>query len=185
MTPEQSRQIVGLFVAAYPGAPADEATVSLWLHALEPMDFEPAKAAALDHVRTSSWWPSIADFARGITEQRRAAVRREAPRMGRCDGNGWIPSGDEFVPCAACNPWLHHQWTEGDLTSPHRPQAPKDYVMPTPCRAPAEGRPVGWTEGVRIAWNAYAAACDEQGRAPSPEASESFAAWLSAPRGAA
>jgi hypothetical protein len=168
---EEARQIVAVFVAAYPQSPADEVTVDLWVNALTCADFELAREAAAETVRTSSWWPSIAEFNGRMTGILRDRVRRAQPTgiisRIRCDGSGWFERGRGLEPCATCNPWLRAQFEEGDLHSPHRPTAPKDYVMPAPCRPTSEGTPVSHRQGPQIALAAYVEACAEQNRQPT------------------
>ena len=171
MTTDQARQIVALFVAAYPGSPADENTVALWLNALAVADYDAAHNAAMDTVRTSSWWPTIAEFNGRMTAIRRDEARRATPatidtRM-RCDGSGWIDAHDGQRPCPLCNPWLATQHAEGDLRAAHRQQAPKDYVMPAPCRQEPAGRFTPPERGFRLALEAYVEACAEEGRPPT------------------
>lgn len=171
MTHEQARQIVALLIAAYPHSPADEVTVDLWVNALLPADFELAADAAHDTVRTTSWWPTIAEFNGRMTELLRARNRRQQPTTItsriRCNGTGWFDRGAGMEPCPTCNPWLRTQFEEGDLHAEHRPRAPKDYVMPPPCSPAHEGHFVSYAQGTRIALAAYLAACAEEGREPT------------------
>lgn len=171
MTHDQARQIVALLIAAYPHSPADEVTVDLWVNALLPADFELAADAAHETVRTTSWWPTIAEFNGRMTELLRARNRRQQPTAItsriRCDGTGWFDRGAGMEPCPTCNPWLRTQFEEGDLHAEHRPRAPKDYVMPPPCRPAHDGMPLAWQQGTSRALAAYLAACAEEGREPT------------------
>jgi hypothetical protein len=168
---DQARQIVALLVAAYPQSPADEITVDLWVNALVTAEFDIAAEAVQDVVRTTAWWPSIAEFNGRMTSILRERARRAQPTAItsriRCDGTGWFDRGSGLEPCPTCNPWLRAQFEEGDLHAVHRPTAPKDYVMPAPCRPHHEGTPVAHHHGARIALAAYLDACAEQGRPPT------------------
>lgn len=176
MSPNEAAQIVAVLVAAYPASNADEATATLWANALAPADYDVAHHVVLEVVRTLSWWPSIAEFNKLMTDRHRELARtgEGAPTTRitsalRCDSSGWIDRGDGLEPCPTCNPWLRTVWENGDLGEPHvRIAAPDDYVMPAPCRRSEHGRIVGRAEGARIALAAYRESCAETGQDPTP-----------------
>lgn len=178
MNTSEAQQIVAVFVAAYPQSAADENTVALWINALQVADYDTARTAALEHVRTSNWWPTIAEFNGQMTTIRRDRARRANPSQitarVRCDGSGWFDRGNGLEPCPQCNPWLRAQFEEGDLHSAHRPAAPKDYVMPAPCRTVEFDSSVPSASGHRLALAAYLEACATEGRPPTQSIVNSF-----------
>lgn len=79
MTETEAIQIVGLFISAYPQASPDDGTVDLWVNALAVVEAEDGKQAAAEWIRTSRFFPTIADVSELLTGYRR---RRELERAG-------------------------------------------------------------------------------------------------------
>ena len=69
MTPDQSKQLVGVLMAAYANSRPTEATADIYARMIRDLDHAPAKAAVARLMTTSKFLPSIAEIRAATVDE--------------------------------------------------------------------------------------------------------------------
>lgn len=126
MTSDEARRVMGRLKGGFDKNLHDD-TYGIWLEELDPLDFSPAYAAARELVKSSKFFPSIAEF---IAEYRRHTDRQAGPRehveCRFCEG-GWVLydlDRNEWMPCQRCRVEQFGHWQRGETPpTAHKPNA--------------------------------------------------------------
>ena len=62
MNEEATLKVLGVLIAAYPRQELSDATIDVYLAALSDIDAQILRAAALDHITKSKWFPTVAEL---------------------------------------------------------------------------------------------------------------------------
>ncbi len=180
VSPTEATQLLKLLAVNYSPRPApwampemaeaDRANVlKEWVRALCQFRMAPA-LVAMEQMTANSpdWVPTLMRFRQELERASREDIReisraRNIERSRRCDGTGWMESGDGYRPCPACNPFLSERFSDGVLhvTGEEHKKAVREWAdenaMPAPCRSiDFEGSAaIPPSRGVAIAREAY------------------------------
>lgn len=89
--------IVSLLLAAYPSTNATDGTVELWVNAMSTVPEDDGKTAAMEWIRTSKFFPTIADVNEILTGYRR---KREREATNYPSLRGPLPTAEEGMQIA-------------------------------------------------------------------------------------
>jgi hypothetical protein len=188
MTPSEAVFALSSLVAATPGW--SDSTVEEYVAQLEPLT-DPNALLRATHSIARAWTemrrPPIATILESYDRECLLASNAIEPSRVHCDGSGWVPEeGEGLVPCRRCQPALARVWDDPDKLDRFRRgtaiqhldvgvEAVHDRLRYTdghrpPVCHPFPDRPEDYPTmegGLDIAWRAYAAQAEEEGRPTS------------------
>lgn len=103
MNPPDAGRVMGKLTAGFDHR-LQEDTLTEWREYLEELDFPAAYAAARDLVRTSKYFPKMAEFDTAYRNAHRAQAGPRAECPARCDGGWTFTDATTVVACSRCNP---------------------------------------------------------------------------------
>lgn len=83
MNETQAVDVMSMFLAAYPSTAATDGTVELWVQALNSCSDEEGRQVAVDWIRTSKFFPTIAEFGELLNQSRRRVDLEQSGRPYR------------------------------------------------------------------------------------------------------
>jgi hypothetical protein len=96
--------VLGVLSAAWPNQDVSEQTATVWMEMLDAVEVEDAMTAARKLVRTSHWFPSIAQFLNETHAEEHARRNRHAARYGLPRNHQTVPPPPRLL--AACRELL-------------------------------------------------------------------------------